>query len=214
MTRGGLAPPGNSAELSPSASRLCFCTASCTVPLTFGSRSLSFCHFSPRASMVLYSDKRPARFWRKALSIASLKVSESTPGVSLASGTLPTTGFCADVCTCDVETCGVGPGAAPPAELEVELEFWAQSTAGKMTIDTISKAFNKKYARKRRNRRVGQSAEHMNLASLLQDGDDKSFGLFLLTIRCKLFSRLAMNHAPIPVRRYAPTRNCDLGHLV
>src|ERR1700732_5235450 len=115
MTRGGLAPPGNSAELSPSASRLCFCTASCTLPLTFGSRSLSFCHSAPRASMVLYSDKRPARFWRKALSIASLKVSDRTPGVGLASRTLPNTG------SWDV---GTGAGAPVEVEFEVELEFW------------------------------------------------------------------------------------------
>jgi hypothetical protein len=52
---------------------------------------------------------------------------------------------------------------APPPELalEVELEFWALSTAGKMTIDTIAKAFNKEDARKRRNWRVGQYAEDM-----------------------------------------------------
>ena len=113
--------------------------------------------------MVLYSDKRPARFWRKALSIASLKVRARTPGVGLASGTLPNTGFCAEVWTCDVETSGVGTCVAPPPELalEVELEFWALSTAGKMTIDTIAKAFNKEDARKRRNWRVGQSAEDM-----------------------------------------------------
>jgi hypothetical protein len=78
----------------------------------------------------------------------------------LASGTLPNTGFCAEVWTCDVETCGVGTGAGPPVELEfeLELEFWAQSTLGKIqvktTIDTIAKAFNKKHARKRRNWRV------------------------------------------------------------
>src|SRR5450759_3989508 len=118
---------GNCALRSPSASRLCLCATSCTSALTFGSRSLSFCHFCPRASMVLYSDKRPARFWRKARSIASLKVSDRTPGVALASGTLPNTGFCAEVWTCDVETWGVGTCAYPLVELplEVELEFWA-----------------------------------------------------------------------------------------
>ena len=47
---------------NPSASRLSFSATFLHIRVTFGSRSLSFCHFSPRASMVLYSDKRPARF--------------------------------------------------------------------------------------------------------------------------------------------------------
>jgi hypothetical protein len=72
--------PGNSDPLKPRACRLSFCATSCTSPLTFGSRSLSCCHFSPRASMVLYSEKRPARFWRNARSMAPLKVSGRTPG--------------------------------------------------------------------------------------------------------------------------------------
>src|SRR6266852_6866046 len=123
MTRGGFEPPGNIAELSPSASRLVFCTASCTVPLTFGRRSLSFCHFSPRASMVLYSDKRPARFWRKARSIASLKVSGRTPGVGLASGTLPNTGFCDEVGTCVATPAELTTGLGVEFEFESEFEL-------------------------------------------------------------------------------------------
>src|SRR5258707_11933463 len=97
--------------------------------------------------MVLYSDKRPARFWRKARSIALLKVSCKTPGVGLASGTLPNTGFCAEVRTCDVGSC-----AAPllevvfelELELEVEVEVCAPNAAGKMTIETIRKTFSKR----------------------------------------------------------------------
>src|SRR5664279_5374740 len=96
--------------------------------------------------MVLYSDKRPAKFWRKARSIASLKVSASTPGIGLASDTLPKTGFCTEVCTC----------MAPPAELQPEGEVWAQSAPGRMTIAASSKR-----TRKCIWRRVEQSAEAM-----------------------------------------------------
>src|SRR5208337_2321127 len=121
--------PGSSLPLNPSASVLSFCLVSCTSPLTFGSRLLSCCHFCPRDSIVLYSDNRPARFWRKARSMASLKVSRRTPGVGLASGTLPNTGFCAEV----------GTGMATPAEVAAEVELWAHSAAGKMTIKTAGK---------------------------------------------------------------------------
>jgi hypothetical protein len=52
---------------------------------------------------------------------------------------------------------------APPAELvvEVDVELWAQSAAGKMTIDTIGKTFSKEKARKHRNWRLERSAEAM-----------------------------------------------------
>jgi hypothetical protein len=66
------------------------------------------------------------------------------------------------------------------------------------TIDTIAKAFHKEDARQRRNWRVGQSAEDMEAGFFLQNGNDKSFGLFLLTIRCKLLSRRVIEHAPRP----------------
>src|SRR5450755_2794752 len=113
---------------NPRASRLVFCTSSVTEPLMFGSKSLSFCHFSPRASMVLYSDKSPARFCRKARSIASWKVNCKTPGVGFASGTLPNTGFCAEVCT--------WMGA-------LELELCAQSTPEKPILAIKDEAIRK-----------------------------------------------------------------------
>src|SRR5208282_2155367 len=125
--------PGSSLALNPSASVLSFCLVSCTSPLTFGSRSLSCCHFCPRDSMVLYSDKRPARFWRKARSMASLKVSRRTPGAALASGTLPNTGFCAEVETC------IAPGAEPAAEVEL----WAPNAGGNMTLKRAGNTIRK-----------------------------------------------------------------------
>src|ERR1039457_1927512 len=133
MTAGTL--PKGPPLLRPSACRLDFCTTSCTSPLILGSRSLSFCHFSPRASMVLYSDKRPARFWRRARSIASLKVSCRTPGVALASGTLPITAF-----WIDVETC-IAPLPEPAADAGGEL--WAHRTAGERATDAIRKTIRK-----------------------------------------------------------------------
>ena len=111
---------------------------------------------------------------------------------------------------------------APPDELadelEVEFEVCAQSAAGKATIhmvrETISKTVSKENARKRRNWRMESSAEAMEPGSLLQDGNDKSFGLILLKIRCKLLSRRVMERAPILARRRASAGGCDLGHLV
>jgi hypothetical protein len=38
----------------------------------------------------------------------------------------------------------------------------------------------------------------MEAGFFLQNGNDKSFGLFLLTIRCKLLSRRVIEHAPRP----------------
>jgi hypothetical protein len=56
---------------------------------------------------------------------------------------------------------------APPAEVavepEAEVELWAQSAAGKMTIDTTRGTIRKKNARWHRNWRVGRFAEVMEL---------------------------------------------------
>ena len=60
MTRGTLFPKGPPLR-RPNACRLSFSATSCTSALTFGSRALSCSHFSPRAWIVLYSDKSPAR---------------------------------------------------------------------------------------------------------------------------------------------------------
>ena len=72
-----------------------------------------------RPRVIHVSDRRLARFWRKARSMAPLKVSRRTPVVGLASATLPNTGFWAEVETGIVELA-----------LD-EDELWPQSTAGK-----------------------------------------------------------------------------------
>jgi hypothetical protein len=122
--------------------------------------------------MVLYSDKRPVRFCRKARSIASLKVSDRTPGVALASGTLPKTEFCAEVGTCTGSPAelGAGLGGEPEVEVsELDFELWAESGAGstqiamtaKMTGKMTAKTLHKKNVRRHCDRGVGRSAAAM-----------------------------------------------------
>ena len=96
----GTGPPPNAPDRNPRASRLCFCATSCTVPFTFGRSSLSCFHFSPRAAMVLYSDRSADRLFRNARSIASRKVRRRMPGVGLDSATLPNTTFCEEEVDC------------------------------------------------------------------------------------------------------------------
>jgi hypothetical protein len=50
---------------------------------------------------------------------------------------------------------------------EAGIEFWAQSAAGKMTIDTVSKMIRQKNARQQRNWWVGRSVKTMEPGSPL-----------------------------------------------
>jgi len=83
-------------------------------------------------------------------------------------------------------------------EVEPEVELWAKSGAkspvGKMMMmGRMAKTIRKKNERKRRNCRLGRSAEAMEPGfSPLRDENHKSFGLFWVGVRCKLLIRLAL----------------------
>jgi hypothetical protein len=92
--------------------------------------------------------------------------------VTLSSGTLPNTGFCAEVWTCP-GNCTGGTRKLPLDELELESEFesWAKSAAGKTIIDhtimkatpsTASETLREKTARRHSPLRVKRFAKAMD----------------------------------------------------
>jgi hypothetical protein len=70
-------------------------------------------------------------------------------------------------------------------------------------METKGTTIRKKGAAKRRNGRMGRSAEAMKPGfSPLRDENHKSFGLFLKGVRCKLLNRLALEPGIAGIARF------------
>jgi hypothetical protein len=126
----------------------------------------------------------------------------------LASGTLPNTGFCAEVWTCTGRPAELGPDlwVEPDVDVsELDVERWAQSAAGStpiaMMVDMTAKTLRRKDVRRHCDRGVGHSAAAMECGLFPSNEKDKRFGFLLLKARYKMLKRQAIKRGPIAAQQ-------------